>query len=101
MTLQRGERVRPMRGHKQAGARLKSAAMARRWSAILDDLDVPESIVEELERATDEAACSVAISVRLLSELRQAAQGLHVIAVGWESRLPTILELAGVVTERK
>jgi 5,10-methylenetetrahydrofolate reductase len=75
---------------------LKSAAMARRWNAILEDLDVPESIVEELENATDEAACSMAISGRILRELRQMAQGLHVIAVGWEARLPRILELAGV-----
>jgi 5,10-methylenetetrahydrofolate reductase len=75
---------------------LKSAAMARRWNAKLDDLDVPQHIVDELASADDETACSMAISGRVLAELRQMAQGLHVIAVGWEARLPWILELAGV-----
>jgi 5,10-methylenetetrahydrofolate reductase len=75
---------------------LKSAAMARRWNATLADLEVPEALIDELGNADDEAKKSIEITGRILRELRQAAQGLHLIAVGWESRIPEVLELAGV-----
>jgi 5,10-methylenetetrahydrofolate reductase len=75
---------------------LKSAAMARRLSDTLPDLDIPDVILREIEASPDEAERSIGISGRILSELRQVAQGLHVIAVGWESRIPRILEQAGV-----
>lgn len=75
---------------------LKSGEMARRLNATLPDINVPDAVISELDRYEDKAAASVEISGRILSEVRAMCRGLHVIAVGWESKLPEVLAAAGV-----
>jgi methylenetetrahydrofolate reductase (NADPH) len=74
----------------------KSAAMARRLNRTLPDVCVPEGLIAELEEADDRVGKSIEISGRILAEVKDACQGIHVIAVGWESKLPAILEAAGM-----
>jgi 5,10-methylenetetrahydrofolate reductase len=75
---------------------LKSGDMARRINRTLPGVSIPDALVAELDAALDPVATSIAISGRVLSGLKDLCQGLHVIAAGWESRLPAILEAAGI-----
>lgn len=75
---------------------LKSGAMARRLNETLPDLQVPDALIDELDAAEDRVAASIEISGRVLSRVAPMCRGLHVIAVGWESRLPRILAAAGI-----
>jgi methylenetetrahydrofolate reductase (NADH) len=75
---------------------LKSGDMARRLNATLPDVSVPEPLIHELDVAADEAAASIDLSGRILARLKPACQGLHVIAVGWEARLPAVFAAAGL-----
>ena len=75
---------------------LKSARMARFLDANLPGVSVPGSIVEEMEAAADPAQAGVSIAARLIGEVRGMCQGAHVMALGWESRIPSILAEAGL-----
>jgi 5,10-methylenetetrahydrofolate reductase len=75
---------------------LRSAGMARRLNATLPGFHVPEEIIRELEWAEDRAAKSVEIAARVIEQIRPLCQGVHIMAVGWESRVPEVLRAAGI-----
>ena len=75
---------------------LKSARMARNLNENLPGVTVPDDIIDDLEGAEDRAARSVAISGRIIREIRSMCSGVHVMAIGWERRVPAILEAAGL-----
>ncbi len=76
---------------------LRSVAMARFMNRAVAGIHVPEEIIEELDRATDRPKKSIEIAGRLIRELRGMCQGVHIMAIGWEKRVPAILEAAGLV----
>lgn len=75
---------------------LKSGDMARRLNATLPGVSVPNSIIEEMDAASDKSAKSIEIAGRVIGELRSIANGVHIMAIGWESRIPAILEASGL-----
>ena len=75
---------------------LKSGAMARFLDDKLPGVTVPQGIIEEMDAADDKAAAGVRIAARLISEVRGMCSGVHIMAMGWESRIPAILEGAGL-----
>jgi methylenetetrahydrofolate reductase (NADH) len=75
---------------------LKSGDMARRLNATLPGVAVPETLIDELDSASDKPAKSIEIGGRLISQLKESAGGVHVMAIGWEARIPAILEAGGV-----
>ena len=75
---------------------LKSAGMARFLNNQLPGINVPDSIVAEMDSAKDRAATGVEITARLIRETRDMCDGTHIMAIGWESRIPDILESAGL-----
>ena len=77
---------------------LKSAKMAAWLNANVPGVHVPSTLLEELKRAgpEGEAAAGVDIAARTIRRLRQISRGVHVMANGWEHRIPEILGAAGV-----
>ena len=75
---------------------LKSARMARFLDANLPGVSVPESIIEEMDSARVPAETSIEITSRLIRDVRDMCDGTHIMAIGWESRIPEILERAGL-----
>ena len=75
---------------------LKSATMARRFNDSLPGVDVPEAIVRELDEAEDRRKKSIEIAARVIRDIRPMCQGVHIMAVGWESEIPPVLEAAGI-----
>ena len=77
---------------------LKSANMAAWLNANVPGIRVAAAILEELERAgpEGEAAKGVEIAARTIRQLRNICNGVHVMAIGWEDRIPEILGAAGV-----
>jgi hypothetical protein len=43
-----------------------------------------------------EAAKGVEIAARIVRQLRNVCSGAHLMAIGWEDRLPEILRAAGI-----
>jgi 5,10-methylenetetrahydrofolate reductase len=77
---------------------LKSAKMAGWHNANLPGVKVPQALIDELEAAgpEGEAAAGVAITARIIREIRKLAAGVHIMAIGWEARIPEILAASGV-----
>jgi 5,10-methylenetetrahydrofolate reductase len=55
-------------------------------------------VLDELERAgpEGEAALGIEIAARTIRRLRNISSGVHVMAIGWEHRIPELLQAAGV-----
>lgn len=75
---------------------LKSAGMARFMNKNVAGVNVPENIIEEMEKATDKAAKSVEIAARLIKELKPLCQGIHIMPIGWDKKVPLVLDAAGL-----
>lgn len=76
---------------------LKSGDMARRLNATLPGVHVPESLIDELDAAGDKPAKSIELAGRTIAELVGKSQGVHIMAIGWENRIPDLLAAAGIV----
>jgi 5,10-methylenetetrahydrofolate reductase len=70
--------------------------MARRLNETLPGVHVPDDLIAEMDAAEDKSAKSIESAGRIIAELKGIGQGVHIMAIGWESRIPAILEAAGV-----
>jgi 5,10-methylenetetrahydrofolate reductase len=75
---------------------LKSGDMARRLNETLPGVHVPEDVIAEMDAAEDKSARSIEIAGRVISQVKGLCQGVHIMAIGWESRIPPILQAAGI-----
>jgi methylenetetrahydrofolate reductase (NADPH) len=78
---------------------LKSAGMAKFMNKNVAGVVVPDSLIKEMEGAKDKVAASVAITVRLIRELKPMCQGIHLMPIGWGKYVPRVLEQAGLRLE--
>lgn len=75
---------------------LKSAAMAQNMTDKLPGVRVPDEIIRELGRATNVVCTSKALSARIIKDVKPMCNGIHIMAIGWESKVRDILETAGL-----
>jgi len=74
---------------------LKSASMARFMNRNIAGIYVPDELIDEMEEAEDKVQKSVEIAARLINEMKDMCQGIHIMAMGWESRVAAVLDAAG------
>ncbi len=74
---------------------LKSSGMARFMNKNVAGVRVPEALIDEMGQATDRVAKSVEIAARLIHEIRDICQGVHLMPIGWEKYVPAVLDAAG------
>jgi len=75
---------------------LRSAGMARFMNRYIAGINVPDELIEEMEQSEKRAKTSVEIAVRLINEMKDLCQGVHIMAIGWEKRVPEVLEAVGL-----
>ncbi len=75
---------------------LRSAAMARFMNKNVAGVHVPDNLIEEMEQAEKRAQKSVEIAARLIKEMKPLCQGVHIMAIGWEKRVPEVLDTVGL-----
>ena len=75
---------------------LRSGSMARRLHGSLPGLSIPATVIEALDKAADPAQTGIAIAGQLILELQELCQGVHLITIGQERRIPQILREAGL-----
>jgi methylenetetrahydrofolate reductase (NADPH) len=78
---------------------LKSVGMARYMNANVAGVNVPEELIEELKKdkeKTKSGRTGVEIAIRIIKEIKDCCQGVHLMALGWESKLPAILDGVGL-----
>ena len=78
---------------------LKSAGMARFMNANVAGVHVPDSLIEEMGRAKNRKARvekSIEIAARLIKQMKDLCQGVHIMPIGWERLVPAVLDAAGL-----
>jgi methylenetetrahydrofolate reductase (NADPH) len=75
---------------------LKSPGMARFMNKNVAGVHVPDALIDEMAKAEDRPSKSVEIAARLIREIVDVCQGVHIMPLGWEKRVPEVLEGAGL-----
>jgi 5,10-methylenetetrahydrofolate reductase len=76
---------------------LKSAGMARFMNKNVAGVHVPDKLIEEMEKAENRVDKSIEISARLIKEMKPLCSGVHIMAIGWEKKVPLVLESANLI----
>ena len=62
-------------------------------------IHVPQEMLDELKKdkeKTKAGITGVEIAARIIKECKPYCQGVHIMALGWESKFPALLEQAGL-----
>lgn len=73
---------------------LKSAGMARFMNKNVAGISVPEEMITRISKAEDKTKTGIEICAQLLKDLKSISQGVHIMAIGWEKKVPEILAAA-------
>ena len=76
---------------------LKSAGMARYMDRNIRHISIPEDMIRSIQKASDKRKRCIEIAAELISELKEMGMpGVMVSTIGWEDRLPIILDSAKI-----
>jgi methylenetetrahydrofolate reductase (NADPH) len=75
---------------------LKSARNAAFINRVVPGANIPQTVIDRLAAATDPAAEGIAIAAEQVASYSQIAQGVHLMAIKAEERIPEILRQAGL-----
>ncbi len=75
---------------------LKSVGMARFMNKNVAGVFVPEEQIKKMADAKDKTQTGLQIAADSIKELKDICQGVHVMAIGWETKVPQILDMAGL-----
>jgi len=73
---------------------LKSAGMARFMNKNVAGVFVPEPLIQKMAKAEDRVKTSIEIGADLIRDLKGMCQGVHIMPIGWESKVPALLDAA-------
>jgi len=77
----------------------KSVGMARHMRDNVPGVSVPDELVTRLQDAKDTKEEGLKICLELIDQVKDipGVHGVHIMAVGWEDMVPTIVEKAGLL----
>jgi 5,10-methylenetetrahydrofolate reductase len=75
---------------------LKSVGMARYINKHVEGTSIPDSIIDQLMKASDKQKASIEIAGGLIKELKGLCQGVQIIPIGWEKLVPALLDHVGL-----
>lgn len=77
---------------------LKSAGMAKFMNANVAGVTVPDELINEIASVAkeDRKKKSVEIAGRLIKQMKDMCQGVHVMTIGWDKLVPQVLDAAGL-----
>ncbi|MCU0529572.1 MAG: methylenetetrahydrofolate reductase [Cyanobium sp. Prado107] len=78
---------------------LKSARNAAFINRVVPGASIPQAVIDRLAAAPEPAAEGIRIAAEQVAEYSTIAQGVHLMAVKAEERIPLILERAGLRAE--
>ena len=77
----------------------KSAGMAKFMNNNVAGIHIPQEMIDELAADKEKAKAGITgieIAARIIKECKPYCQGVHIMALGWESKVPDLLKLAGI-----
>jgi methylenetetrahydrofolate reductase (NADPH) len=75
---------------------LKSAGMAKYMNKSVSGVFVPDDLIQKMSDATkeDREKTGLQICADLIKQLKPMCQGVHIMAIGWEKKVPEIIQMA-------
>ena len=77
----------------------KNAGMCKFMNRNVAGVHVPQYMIDELAADKERAKAGITgveIAARIIKECRPYCQGLHIMALGWEAKVPELMKLAGI-----
>ena len=77
----------------------KSAGMAKFMNKNVAGVHVPQEMIDALAADKERAKAGITgveIAAKIIKECRPYCQGVHIMALGWEAKVPALLEMAGI-----
>ena len=77
----------------------KSAGMAKFMNKNVAGVHVPQWMIDELAADKEKAKLGITgveLAAKVIKECRPYCQGLHIMALGWEAKVPELLKQAGL-----
>ena len=74
---------------------LKSGRMARNFNANVPGIHVPDAIISRMDAASTASSrrrASAEITAEIIGNIRPMCQGAHIMAIGWESLIPEVVQ---------
>ncbi|MBW2556032.1 MAG: methylenetetrahydrofolate reductase, partial [Deltaproteobacteria bacterium] len=75
---------------------IKSVGIARYIANYEPGAHISEELIKRIRKAPDTEMECLKIAGETVAGLKEVAQGVHIITLGWEYRLPEILDYAGI-----
>ena len=77
---------------------LKNAGMAKFMNANVAGVHVPDELIQKMSAAAkeDREKTGIQIAADLIRQMKPMCQGVHIMAIGWEKKVPEIMAAAGL-----
>jgi len=77
---------------------LKNAGMAKYMNANVAGVHVPDELIQKMSAAAkeDREKTGIQIAADLIKQMKPMCQGVHIMAIGWEKKVPEIMAAAGL-----
>lgn len=77
---------------------LKNAGSARYMNANVAGIHVPDDLIDIMAKAPkeDREKVGIQMAANLIKQMKGMCQGVHIMAIGWEKKVPEIMALAGL-----
>jgi methylenetetrahydrofolate reductase (NADPH) len=75
---------------------LKSAGMAKFMNKNVAGINVPQAMIDKITKSEDKTKTGIEMCGELIKQLKGMCQGVHLMPIGWEKKVPQILEAAGL-----
>ncbi len=77
----------------------KNAGMCKFMNKNVAGIHIPDDMIEELAADKERAKAGITgseIAARIIRDCKDYCQGVHIMAMGWEAKVPDILKMAGI-----
>ena len=77
----------------------KNVGMCKFMNANVAGVHVPDYMLDELradKEKTKAGITGIEIAARIIKECKPYCQGVHIMSLGWESKIPALMEMVGI-----
>ncbi len=77
----------------------KNAGMCKFMNKNVAGIHIPDELIAELQadkEKTKAGITGIEIAARIIRECKPYRQGVHIMSLGWEAKIPELLKLAGI-----
>jgi methylenetetrahydrofolate reductase (NADPH) len=71
--------------------------MAKFLNEKVPGIIVPDEIIQDMEKAKEPLRKGIEIAGSIIKELKQFADGVHLMPINFEEKIPEILKSAGII----